>query len=182
MSSAPHPPASAIDPLRPTLLNDFNGQPAVRAHLEIILGGARARGQLCDHLLFAGPPGLGKTTLAGIVAHELAVPMVTTSGPALERPGDLVGLLSSLSGPSVVFVDEIHGLRRPLAELLYPALEDGKIDVSYGEGTNTRSIALPLQPFVLVGATTIAGMLPAPLRDRFGYVASRGKRSAPPSP
>lgn len=159
------------DALRPTTLAEFSGQPDVSNHLQIILKGATGRGHLPDHLLFAGPPGLGKTTLASIVAAELNLPLIATSGPALERPGDIVGLLVGLPGPAVVFLDEIHALKRSLEELLYPAMEDGVIDVTYGEGVQAHTIRLPLKPFVLVGATTQSGLVSAPLRDRFGYTA-----------
>ena len=166
--------ANNADPLdeslRPTTLDDFDGQEEVRRHLEIILGSARQRDELTDHLLFAGAPGLGKTTLAGIVAHELGLPLITTSGPALERPGDIVGLLTGLEGSAVVFIDEIHGLKRSLEELLYPAMEDGVIDVAFGEGAQARTLRLPVRPFILVGATTQSGRVSGPLRDRFGYV------------
>jgi len=173
MSTTPPNPDGHLrnDPLRPTSLAEFTGQPEARSHLEIIISGALGRGHLPDHLLFAGPPGLGKTTLATIVARELSLPIVTTSGPALERPGDVVGLLAGLTGPSVVFLDEIHALKRSLEELLYPAMEDGVIDVAYGESVRSKTIRLPIKPFVLIGATTQAGQVSAPLRDRFGYTA-----------
>lgn len=157
--------------LRPQTLADFGGQPAVSRELSIILGGSAARGDHPDHILLAGPPGLGKTTLANIVSNETALPLVATTGPAIERPGDLVALLTSLVGPSVVFIDEIHRIPATAEEILYTAMEDGRVDIIVGEATNAQSINLPLPPFVLVGATTQAGMLSAPLRDRFGYIA-----------
>lgn len=157
--------------LRPQSLDEFGGQPAVSRELSIILGGAAARGEQPDHILLAGPPGLGKTTLANIVSNETGLPMVTTTGPAIERPGDLVALLTSLSGPSVVFIDEIHRIPATAEEILYTAMEDGRVDIIVGEATTAQSINLPLPPFVLVGATTQSGMLSAPLRDRFGYIA-----------
>lgn len=159
------------DALRPTTLDDFVGQPIVVEHLSIVLRAAAARGELPDHMLFSGPPGLGKTTLAGIVAHELGLPMVPTSGPAIEKASDLVGLLHDLRHPSVVFVDEIHRLPRQLEEVLYPAMEDGELDFVVGEGVKAKSIRISLEPFVLIGATTQQGALSAPLRDRFGFSA-----------
>lgn len=171
MTTPPESPLLRNDPLRPTTLAEFSGQPDVASHLQMILSSAKRRGHLPDHLLFAGPPGLGKTTLAGIVANELGLPLVSTSGPALERPGDVVSLLVAHTVPSVIFLDEIHGLKRALEELLYPAMEDGVVDITYGEGVQAHSIRLPLKPFVLIGATTQAGLVSAPLRDRFGYTA-----------
>lgn len=162
---------SGPETLRPGKLSEFHGQEDVARRVGIILDAAKRRGELPDHLLFSGPPGLGKTTLAGIVSHELDVPLVTTSGPAIERARDLVGLLTSLNRPSVVFIDEIHRLPRNVEELLYPAMEDQVLDLTVGEGAKSRVVRLPLSPFVLVGATTQAGMVAAPLRDRFGYVA-----------
>lgn len=157
------------DPLRPETLTEFIGQPDVTRQLNIILTAANNRGELCDHILFSGPPGTGKTTLSNIIANSLDLPLVITSGPALEKPGDLAGLLTKLATPSVVFIDEIHRMNRATEELLYPALEDGVIDIMVGDGIDNQSVRIPIQPFVLVGATTQAGMLAAPLRDRFGY-------------
>lgn len=159
------------DALRPQSLETFTGQPNVVRHMRIVLSAAMGRGELPDHMLFAGPPGLGKTTLAQIVAHELGVPLVTTSGPALERAGDLAALLSGISKPSVVFIDEIHRIPRAIEEILYPAMEDGVLDFIVGEGPKARTVRLPLQKFCLVGATTQSGMLSAPLRDRFGVLS-----------
>jgi Holliday junction DNA helicase RuvB len=134
-----------------------------------MIDAARQRGQLCDHILLSGPPGLGKTTLAGVIAHELDVPFISTSAPALEKPGDVASLLSGLSGPSVVFVDEIHALPVAAEEMLYSALEDGVLDFVVGDGLKSRTLRINLAPFVLVGATTQSGKLSAPLRDRFGF-------------
>jgi Holliday junction DNA helicase RuvB len=157
------------DALRPTSLDEFVGQHQAVEHLRIVLGGARSRGELCDHVLLSGPPGVGKTTLAQIVAGELGATLVTSSGPAIERPGDIAALLSSLNGPTVVFIDEIHRLPKVAEELLYPAMEDGVLDLLVGEGPRARSVRLPLPPWCLVGATTQAGLLSAPMRDRFGF-------------
>lgn len=162
--------ASGVDPLRPEQLSEFAGQPDVVRELRIVLEGAKARGEMPPHLLLAGPPGLGKTTLARIAAAETGVPLVSTAGPAVEKVGDLVALLVSLTRPSVVFIDEIHRLPKAVEETLYTAMEDGRVDVILAEGT-TRARAIPMQiePFTLVGATTKAGMLGGPFRDRFGY-------------
>jgi Holliday junction DNA helicase RuvB len=141
------------------------------SHLRIVLGAAASRGELPDHMLFSGPPGLGKTTLAQIIARECGVELVTTSGPAIERPGDLAALLSGVQRPSVVFIDEIHRMPRTVEEILYPAMEDGMLDFIVGEGVKARSVRLPLAAMCIVGATTQMGMLSAPLRDRFGFVA-----------
>lgn len=157
--------------LRPTTLDDFVGQPELRRHLEIILGAARNRGEAADHLMFAGPPGLGKTTLAHIVAHEMSTEIHTTSGPALERAGDLAAILTKLSPGDVLFIDEIHRLSKQVEEVLYPAMEDFELDIVLGKGPAARSIRLELPPFTLVGATTRIGLISGPLRDRFGEVA-----------
>lgn len=159
----------APDPLRPKTLEEFAGQPEVTKHLRIILGAANARGELSEHILFSGPPGTGKTTLSHIISETLEMPLIVTSGPALERPGDLVMLLTRMSTPSVVFIDEIHRLNRATEEHLYPAMEDGVVDLVVSEGADVESVRIDILPFVLVGATTQAGMLTAPLRDRFGY-------------
>jgi Holliday junction DNA helicase RuvB len=157
--------------LRPKALADYVGQPRIREQLEIFVSAARNRGEALDHLLLFGPPGLGKTTLAHIVAAEMGVNLRQTSGPVLERPGDLAALLTNLEKNDVLFIDEIHRLSPVVEEILYPALEDFQIDIMIGEGPAARSIKLDLQPFTLVGATTRAGMLTNPLRDRFGIVA-----------
>lgn len=155
--------------LRPRQLDDFGGQPQVTKELRIVLEAAKQRGELCDHILFSGPPGLGKTTLAQIIAHEMQLTYVPVSGPAIEKPGDLASLLSGLGARSLLFIDEIHRLPRVAEEVLYTAMEDGRLDIVVGDGVKAKAISLQLHPFVLVGATTQAGMLSAPLRDRFGY-------------
>ena len=157
--------------LRPKLLDDYVGQAKIREQLEIFVGAARKRAEALDHVLLFGPPGLGKTTLSHIIAHELGVNLRQTSGPVLEKPKDLAALLTNLEKNDVLFIDEIHRLSPVVEEILYPALEDYKIDIMIGEGPAARSIKLDLQPFTLVGATTRAGMLTNPLRDRFGIVA-----------
>lgn len=157
--------------LRPKMLDEYVGQEKARAQLEIFIGAARKRGEALDHVLLFGPPGLGKTTLSHIIAHELGVNLRQTSGPVLEKPKDLAALLTNLEPNDVLFIDEIHRLSPVVEEILYPALEDYQIDIMIGEGPAARSIKLDLQPFTLVGATTRAGMLTNPLRDRFGIVS-----------
>lgn len=156
--------------LRPKQLTDYIGQEKVKENLSIYIKAAKKRGEALDHVLLYGPPGLGKTTLAGIVANEMGVNIRITSGPAIEKQGDLVAILSNLEQGDVLFIDEIHRLNRTVEEILYPAMEDGKIDIIIGKGPSARSYQLSLPRFTLVGATTRAGQLSAPLRDRFGVV------------
>jgi len=177
-AAAARPITPVVDPadladevrLRPRRLSEFLGQPQLTEHLDIVLEAARRRQQPVDHLLFAGPPGLGKTSLAGIVATEMGVGLRVTSGPALARPGDLAALLTDLQHGDVMFIDEIHRLPRPVEEVLYPAMEDFQLDILIGKGPTARSIRLDLPRFTLVGATTRTGLLTGPLRDRFGFV------------
>src|SRR5919106_486032 len=157
--------------LRPKALDEYIGQEKTRGQLQIFIEAARKRREALDHVLLFGPPGLGKTTLAHIIAREMSVNLRHTSGPVLERPGDLAAILTNLEPRDVLFIDEIHRLSPVVEEILYPALEDFQIDIMIGEGPAARSIKLDLQPFTLVGATTRAGMLTNPLRDRFGIVA-----------
>lgn len=156
--------------LRPQLLKDYIGQDKIKENIKIYIDAARSRGEALDHVLFYGPPGLGKTTLSGIIANEMGVNMKVTSGPAIEKPGEIAAILNGLSEGDVLFVDEIHRLNRQVEEVLYPAMEDYAIDIMLGKDSSARSIRLELPKFTLVGATTRAGLLTAPLRDRFGII------------
>ena len=156
--------------IRPLKLEEYQGQPAVKEQMGIFLNAAKRRGDPLDHTLIFGPPGLGKTTLANILAHEMAVQIRSTSGPVLEKAGDLAAMLTNLEAGDILFIDEIHRLNATVEEILYPAMEDYQLDIMIGEGPAARSIKLDLPPFTLVGATTRAGMLTSPLRDRFGIV------------
>ena len=172
LSAAADPVEAAEESgLRPRRLAEFVGQLQLKEHLDIVLEAARRRGQPVDHLLFAGPPGLGKTSLAGIVAAEMGVGLRVTSGPALVRAGDLAAILNDLTEGDVLFIDEIHRLGRAVEEILYPAMEDFQLDIVLGKGPMARSIRLDLPKFTLVGATTRTGLITGPLRDRFGFVA-----------
>jgi len=157
--------------LRPLTLDDYVGQDKVKRNLKVYIEAAKERGEALDHVLFYGPPGLGKTTLAGIISNEMGVNIKVTSGPAIEKPGDMAAILNNLNEGDILFVDEIHRLNRQVEEVLYPAMEDYKIDIMIGKGATARSIRLDLPQFTLIGATTRAGLLSAPLRDRFGVVS-----------
>jgi len=154
--------------LRPRSLRDYIGQERVRANLEVSIAATRARGEALDHVLLWGPPGLGKTTLAYVIGNELGVPVRSTSGPVLEKPGDLAAILTNLKPREVLFIDEVHRMSATIEEILYPAMEDFELDIVIGQGPGARSVKVPLQPFTLIGATTRAGLLTAPLRARFG--------------
>lgn len=156
--------------LRPQILKEYIGQEKIKANLQVYIDAAKGRGESLDHVLFYGPPGLGKTTLSGIIANEMGVHMKVTSGPAIEKPGEMAAILNNLQEGDVLFVDEIHRLNRQVEEVLYPAMEDFAIDIMLGKESSARSIRLDLPHFTLVGATTRAGLLTAPLRDRFGVV------------
>ena len=156
--------------LRPRMLDEYIGQDRVRENLQVSIAAARQRGEALDHVLIYGPPGLGKTTLAYVVANELGVAVRATSGPVLEKPGDLAAILTNLAEREVLFIDEIHRMSATIEEILYPALEDYELDILIGQGPSARSVKVPLQKFTLVGATTRAGLLTAPLRSRFGIV------------
>jgi Holliday junction DNA helicase RuvB len=156
--------------LRPRRLDDYIGQDRVREQLEVSVAAAKGRGEALDHVLLYGPPGLGKTTLAYVIANELGVPIRTTSGPVIEKPGDLAGILSNLQSREVLFIDEIHRMAPQIEEILYPAMEDFELDIVIGQGPGARSVKVPVERFTLVGATTRAGLLTSPLRARFGIV------------
>jgi Holliday junction DNA helicase RuvB len=156
--------------LRPRVLDDYIGQDRVRENLQVSIAAARQRGEALDHVLLFGPPGLGKTTLAYVIANEMGAPIRSTSGPVMEKPGDLAAILTNLQARDVLFIDEIHRMSPTIEEILYPALEDFELDIVIGQGPSARSVKVPLQPFTLIGATTRAGLLTSPLRSRFGIV------------
>ena len=157
--------------LRPRCLNDYIGQNKAKENLEVFIEAAKMRQEPLDHILLYGPPGLGKTTLASIISNEMGVNIRVTSGPAIERPGDLVAIISNLNSNDILFIDEIHRLNRSVEEILYPAMEDFVIDIVYGKGVSAKTVRVALPKFTLIGATTRAGMLSSPLRDRFGYIS-----------
>ena len=172
LTGVPTPEDEAIEfGLRPRRMDEFIGQSALKERLAILIEAARGRGEAIDHVLFSGPPGLGKTSLAGILAEEMGAHFRGTSGPALDRPGDLAAVITNLEAGDVLFIDEIHRLPRQVEEVLYPAMEDFQLDIVVGKGPAARSIKIDLPPFTLVGATTRVGRVAPPLRDRFGYVA-----------
>lgn len=172
LTAVPTPEDVAIEfGLRPRKMDEFVGQSALKERLSILIEAARGRGEAIDHVLFSGPPGLGKTSLAGILAEEMDAQFRGTSGPALDRPGDLAAVITNLEAGDVLFIDEIHRLPRQVEEVLYPAMEDFQLDIVVGKGPAARSIKIDLPPFTLVGATTRVGRVAPPLRDRFGYVA-----------
>jgi Holliday junction DNA helicase RuvB len=172
LTAAANPEDEALEAgLRPRQMDEFVGQQALKERLGILIEAARGRGEAVDHVLFSGPPGLGKTSLAGILAAEMGAQMRGTSGPALDRPGDLAAVITNLESGDVLFIDEIHRLPRQVEEVLYPAMEDFQLDIVVGKGPSARSIKIDLPPFTLVGATTRVGRVAPPLRDRFGYVA-----------
>src|SRR5512134_737236 len=156
--------------LRPRTLSEYIGQDRVRENLEVSIAAARQRGEALDHVLLYGPPGLGKTTLAGVIANELGVAIRPTAGPVIEKPGDLAAMLTNLQEREVLFIDEIHRMAPAIEEILYPAMEDYELDIVIGQGPSARSVKVPVQPFTLVGATTRTGLLTSPLRARFGIV------------
>lgn len=172
MVSGERRPADALDEtrLRPRRFDEYVGQPRLKENLRVMVKAARGRGEAVDHLLFCGPPGLGKTSLAHIIAEEMGVAIHVTSGPAIEKKGDLAGILTNLQSHEILFIDEIHRLTPAVEENLYPAMEDFRFDVVIGDGPHARTMTLPLPPFTLIGATTRTGLLSSPLRDRFGFV------------